>query len=194
MEKIEVEKIGLVKTAKDRLINGNVSLAVACVLGSAVWWLIHFYWDMLVRPVDFVSEKFNVIWLGAFLLIFLAIQLCAYLVGNYSFIDLIKWRSKNNLVKKEFFSIRLKKASAACHSDELDGHIEGYVTRSYMTKNGIRYNGALFLSGWTVVSRLREEEFIRTNKTVAQLVAFYGSAGREYVDDEEIETEDNPPQ
>jgi len=175
----------MLKKAKDRLVNGLIGCAVIGVAGSIIIWLIRFYFLALSVPTTFISEQFALNWWGSFLIMSLALIVFAYLIGNYSLIDLIKWRSKNKLVKRELFSIRLKTARAVGFAEELDGHIEGYVTRNYITKNGIRYNASLFISGWTVVSRLREEEFVRTNKTVAQLVAYYGSAGREYVDDDE---------
>lgn len=177
----------MIKNAKDRLINGLINVAIAGIFGGALLWLVRLYFRIMSWPTGVISETFNLNWwVGFAAASFLAI-IIAYLSGNYSLIDLIKWRSKKKNIKKTFFSIRLKKASAAGHAEEMDGHVEGYVTKCYLTKQGIRYNALVFLSGWTVISRLREEEFVRTNKTWAQLSAYYASGGREYVDDEEIE-------
>lgn len=181
----------MIKNAKDRLINGIINLAIAGIFGSALLWLVRFYFGTLSWPTDIISETFNLNWWVGFIIVSFAAVTVAYLSGNYSLIDLIKWRSKKKEVKKNFFSIRLKRASSAGHAEELDGHVEGYVTACYLTRQGIRYNALVFLSGWTVISRLREEEFIRTNKTWAQLSAYYASGGREYVDDEEIEPPKN---
>lgn len=176
----------VIKNAKDRLINGIINLAIAGIFGSALLWLVRFYFGTLSWPTDIISETFNLNWWIGFAIVSFSAIVVAYLSGNYSLIDLIKWRSKKKEVKKNFFSIRLKRASSVGHAEELDGHVEGYVTACYWTKQGVRYNALVFLSGWTVISRLREEEFIRTNKTWAQLSAYYASGGREYVDDEEI--------
>ena len=185
MTRKNVQKSAPFKIAKDRLINGLINMAVGGVIGSGAWWLMRFYSDILSRPIDLISEQFHLNWWSSFSIVSFSVLIISYLIGNYSLIDLIKWRSKDKTVKKRFFSIRLKKANATGYAEEFDGHIEGYVTQSYFTKNGIRYNALVFISGWTVISRLREEEFIRTNKTWAQLTAYYGSAGREYVDDDE---------
>ena len=180
-------------TVKDRLINGLINLAVLGILGSAVLWLIRFYYGALLWPTEIISLQLKLNWWMAFTIVFFASIILAYLSGNYSLIDLMKWRSKKKGVKKTFFSIRLKHACAVGHSEALDGHVEGYVTKCYLTNQGIRYNALIFLSGWTVLSRLREDEFVRTNKTWAQLSAYYASGGREYVDDEEIDLFDNGP-
>ena len=181
----------VIKDAKDRLINGIINLAVAGIFWSVLLWLVRFSLGALSWPTDIISEKFDLNWWIAFAIIFFSVIALAYLSGNYSLIDLMKWRSKKKNIKKAFFSIRLKNASAVGHAEALDGHVEGYVTKCYLTKNGVRYNALVFLSGWTVASRLREEEFVRTNKTWAQLSAYYASGGREYVDDEEIEFPEN---
>lgn len=181
------------RTAKDRLVNGLINLAVAGILISAITWLVRFYYGALVWPTDLLAELLQIKWRTAFVLVFFSSLLIAYLSGNYSLIDLMKWRSKKKNIKKNFFSIRLKKGCAVGHSESLDGHVEGYVTRCYMTRDGLRYNALIFLSGWTVLSRLSEDEFIRTNKTWAQLSAYYASGGREYVDDEEMDFSENKP-
>lgn len=185
---------GAVKNnVKDRLINGLINLAIMGILGSAVLWLVRFYYGALLWPTEVISLQLKLNLWTAFTIVFFASIILAYLSGNYSLIDLMKWRSKKKIDKKKFFSIRLKYGKAAGHSEEFDGHIEGYVTESYMTRKGWRYNATVFISGWTVLSRLSEEEFIRTHKNVPQLIAYYFSGGREYVDDEEIDLSDNGP-
>jgi len=180
-------------SAKDRLVNGLINFALAGIFASALIWLVKFYYSVLSWPTDLIFEHLRINWWFGFLLISLAAVMTAYLSGNYSVIDLIKWRSKKKIDKKKFFSIRLKYGKAAGHSEEFDGHIEGYVTESYMTKNGMRYNATVFISGWTVLSRLLEEEFVRTHKNVPQLIAYYFSGGKEYVDDEENESSEEDP-
>ncbi len=171
------------KTVKDRQLNGNLNLLVLIVLGSAARWLWNLSQESLFGVAYAIADIFRLDFGMAFVALIAASQVFARISGNYTVLDLMKWRTRKKTLRNCYFTIRLKYGRSMGHSEIFNGHIEGYVTKVYMTKEGIRYNAAVFISGWTVLSGLSEEEFVRTHKNIEDLIAYYFSFGREYVRD-----------
>lgn len=166
----------------ERMRKGIISL-LFIILGFYLCYILFGkIFELLYNPVMFIEENLGIsFWLSA-LIIVCGFFLTAYIIGATSPADLIGWRPKGGK-KKEFFTIRLIAVEKLCLGKEFACLLEGYVTSSFQQNNETLFNASILSGGWTVVSGLKEESFLRTNKSFAQIMVFYLTGGRIYTPD-----------